>query len=154
MRILFFIESLRSGGKERRLVELLTFLNKHSTYQCHLVLMFPQIDYPQFLKLNIPYTVLERRGLKKDPSIFFRFFSLCQQIKPDIIHTWGSMVSFYALPTKLLKGIPLVNSQITDAPKHIPFLSFDRFINVFNFIFYVRYSIFIVLFKRVFFTNN
>lgn len=132
-RILFFIESLRSGGKERRLVELLSFLKTHTNYSCHVVMMFPQIDYPQFLKLEIPYTVLERKGLKKDPSVFFRFYKVCKSTRPDIIHTWGSMVSFYALPSKLLFRLPFVNSQISDVPLKRSKFSFESFINLFNF---------------------
>jgi len=33
MKILFYIESLRSGGKERRLVELIKGLKKYSNYE-------------------------------------------------------------------------------------------------------------------------
>ncbi|MES2678874.1 MAG: glycosyltransferase family 4 protein [Bacteroidota bacterium] len=135
MKILFFIESLRSGGKERRLVELLSYLAKKPGYECHVVLMFKNVDYPKFLDLKIPYTVIERKYFKKDPALFFKFYKVCRKFGPDLIHTWGSMVSFYAIPTKLLQRLPMVNSQVTDAPRRVNPLSFDSFINRFSFFF-------------------
>ncbi len=37
-KILFFIEGLWKGGKERRLVELLIYLKQHTDFQIKLVL--------------------------------------------------------------------------------------------------------------------
>jgi glycosyltransferase involved in cell wall biosynthesis len=135
VRILFFIESLRAGGKERRLVELLSYLTSKNAYECHIVLTRQDIDFPRFFELNIPYSVIERKQLKKDPTLFFKFYAICRRFKPDVIHTWGSMVSFYAIPTKILQSLPLVNSQITDAPAIVKNFSFDSFLNKFSFFF-------------------
>lgn len=115
MRILYFIESLHAGGKERRLVELLAYLKGKPEYEMQVVLTRPEIHYKKFLELGIPYEVLERRLLKKDPLIFYRFYKTCRRFRPDLIHTWGNMVSFYSLPAVMVLGIPLVNGQITSA---------------------------------------
>jgi glycosyltransferase involved in cell wall biosynthesis len=123
VKILFFIESLHSGGKERRLVELLAYLKRKPQYEMLLVLTRPDIHYKKFLELGIPYEVLERRLLKKDPLLFYKFYKTCCRFRPDVIHTWGNMVSFYSLPAVLLLGIPLVNGQITSALPRIPKLS-------------------------------
>ena len=53
--------------------------------------------------------------MKKDPSVLFRFYWLAKKIKPDIIHVWGHMVAFYAVPAKRLLNIPMINNEITDA---------------------------------------
>ncbi len=115
MRILFFIESFHSGGKERRLVELLAYLRNKSDYELMVVLTKPDIHYKKFIELEIPYIVLERKWIKKDPLVFVKFYNLCKKFQPDIVHTWGNMVSFYSLPAILLLRIPMVNSQITSA---------------------------------------
>lgn len=120
MKILFFIESFRSGGKERRLVELLSYLKEKSEYELRVVLTRKDIHYTKFIDLGIQYVVLERKWLKKDPLLFFKFYKICKTFQPDIVHTWGNMVSFYSLPAILLQGIPMINSQITNAPPMIP----------------------------------
>jgi len=120
MKILFFIESLRSGGKERRLVELLTGLKKHPDIHCELVLTRSQIHYKEIYDLSIPIHIIERKGLKKDPSLFFQFYKLAKNIKPDIIHVWGNLAAIYTIPTKIFLRIPMINNQIADAPLILP----------------------------------
>jgi glycosyltransferase involved in cell wall biosynthesis len=114
MKILLIIEDLRSGGKERRFVELLKGLSKYPEAKCEVVLMGAEIHFDDFLKLNIPTHYLVRR-IKKDPAIFFSFYALCKKIKPDIIHSWGFMTSFYSLPVAKLLGIKFLNAMIVDA---------------------------------------
>lgn len=115
MKILFFIESLRAGGKERRILELLKGLKRHDDIQLEIVLTRKEIHYEEFFDLNIPLHIIERKFLKKDPRLFFKFYHLASKIKPDIIHVWGNMVAVYALPAVWNLGIPLLNNQITDA---------------------------------------
>lgn len=120
MKILFFIESLHSGGKERRLVELLKGLKKNfREINFELVLTKKKIHYKEVLKLGIKIHILERKFLKKDPLLFFQFYRLCKKYQPDIMHTWGNMVTIYSIPAKLLLKIPLINNQIIDAPKNV-----------------------------------
>lgn len=120
MKILFFIESLRSGGKERRLIELLKFLNSDDRYQILLVLTRQEIDYYDIYNLGINIQIIERKHIKKDPKLFFSFYKIAKDYKPDIIHVWGNMVALYAIPAKLLLGVPLINNQITDAFDIVP----------------------------------
>jgi len=119
MRILLFIESLRSGGKERRFVELLSKLKDYPDYELKVVLTRPDIHYQKFLDFQIPYEIIERKGLKKDPRLFIQFLRIARKFKPDIIHVWGNMVAIYAIPAKLLLGVPMINNQIVDAPEKI-----------------------------------
>ena len=53
MKILFFVESLYSGGKERQLVELLKGLSKFEDISVELVVMRRDIHYKDVLRLNI-----------------------------------------------------------------------------------------------------
>lgn len=135
MRILFFIGSLCSGGKERRLVELLSYLKKKEAYEMLLVMTRDEIHYPEFYKLNVPKIVIKKSLKKNDISIFFKLYSICIEFKPHIIHTWGRIQSLYALPSVLGIRIPLVNSQITAAPPRLNQWSVNQFIDRLNFMY-------------------
>jgi len=115
MKILFFIESLGAGGKERRLAELLKSLKNYPEIIYELVLTRRLIHYQEILDLNIKIHYLERKYLKKDPSLFFRFYKICQDFRPDIIHVWGNMPAIYTIPARLLLRVRLLNNQIGDA---------------------------------------
>jgi len=116
MKILFFIDSLYSGGKERRLVELLIGLKIYKNIKCELVLTRSYIHYKEVYELNIPIHIVERKGFKKDPRLFIEFYKISRSFKPDLIHVWGNMAAIYAIPTKVLQNIPMINNQIGDAP--------------------------------------
>lgn len=119
MNILFFIESLRAGGKERRLVELLKGLSKYEDISMELVLIKRDIHYMDIVNFNIKIHYIERKYLKKDPSLFFKFYRITRNFKPDFIHVWGNMVAVYAIPAKVILKIPMVNNQITNAPSRV-----------------------------------
>lgn len=126
-KILFFIDSLRSGGRERRLIELLYYLKKKTNYNLHVVLTQNKVHYDYVYDLNIPITIIERRILKKDPGFFFRLFFFLRKVRPDFIHSWNSMTSFYAIPACVMLGIPLINNEIADAFPRKTGLCFKKF---------------------------
>jgi len=116
MRIVYFIGSLESGGKERRLVELISYLSASASYKPLVVMVRDRIDYPFFHKLDCPYIVLESESYFDAIVLPFRFLKTCHAFQPNLIHTWGYKYTFLAICTKLLLRLPLLNSQITDAP--------------------------------------
>lgn len=115
MKVLFFIESLRAGGKERRIIELLKGLKRYPEVEVELVLTRNEIHYQEFYELNIPLHIIERKFLKKDPLLFIKFYRIARKFQPDLIHVWGHMVAVYAVPTVWKLGVPLLNNEITDA---------------------------------------
>jgi glycosyltransferase involved in cell wall biosynthesis len=118
MRILFFLESLHGGGKERRSVELIRYLKQQpGNYEIELVLTEKEIFYEDILRTNVRIRILQRNRFRYDPAIFFKFYSICRNFRPDIIHAWGKMTTFYAIPAKTLCKVPLVSSLIADASK-------------------------------------
>ena len=135
MKIIFFIGSLRSGGKERRLIELLTWLKQQTGYELFVVIAFNHIDYPAFHTLGINHVILNKKPNFKDPRVFVQLYKLCKNFKPDVVHTWGSMQAFYLAPIAKLLKIPLVNSQITSARPQRKRFTFAGLINQFNFSF-------------------
>jgi glycosyltransferase involved in cell wall biosynthesis len=119
IRILFFIGSLCAGGKERRLIELLTYLKSKDHFEFLVVVTKDDVHYPAFHQLNIPYLVIKKEWKNNDPSVFYQFYKICKQFRPDLIHSWGRMQSLYTLPAIIRLKIPLINSQITSAPPKV-----------------------------------
>ena len=115
MRILFFTENLRAGGKERRIVELLKYLKANGRFEVELVITRNIIHYEEIHSLGIPIHLIERKWLKKDPRLFYMFYRVAKKFQPDIIHVWGHMVAVYAVPTKILLNVPMINNEIADA---------------------------------------
>jgi glycosyltransferase involved in cell wall biosynthesis len=125
MKILFFIESLTGGGKERRLLELIQYLKLNTDFELVLVLTEDTVHYDYVYNLDVPIKIIERKRFKKDPLVFIKFYNYCRSVKPDIIQTWGIMNTFYALPAKLLLRIPLVASMITTSKRVFKPISFS-----------------------------
>lgn len=123
MKLLFFIESLCSGGKERRLVELLIFLKQNTNYELSLVLTEETIHYTYIKDLQIPIHIIKRKYVKYDPFLFFRFYRIAKNFNPDIIHTWGVMTTWYAIPTKIKLKKQLIANLIADAKKDYNYFS-------------------------------
>ncbi|MEL6922651.1 MAG: glycosyltransferase, partial [Bacteroidota bacterium] len=115
MKILMIIDSLVKGGRERRLLELVKDFRKRRHIELALVLFSRRVEYPEVHDMGVPIYYLERQP-KKDPRVFFRFYQLCRKEQPDLIHSWGTMPSIYAIPTAKLLGIRLLNAIIADAP--------------------------------------
>jgi len=120
MRILFFTENLGAGGKQRRLVELIKGLSKKPNYEMELVLTDENIHYQDIFSTRVKIHFAVRKFIKKDPRIFFKFYKISKEFKPDVINVWGTMSAIYSLPTKIFLRIPLVNNQITDANNYVP----------------------------------
>ncbi|MBK7212885.1 MAG: glycosyltransferase [Bacteroidales bacterium] len=115
MKILFFIDSMTSGGKERRLTELIKSLDTIPGIEVGLAVMSEGIHYEDIKNLNISiYEILRNR--KRDLFVFQKFYQLCKEFKPDIVHCWDSMTAIFAIPACKILNIKLVNGLVVDAP--------------------------------------
>jgi glycosyltransferase involved in cell wall biosynthesis len=119
MKILFIIDSLRAGGKERRLIELLKGLNARSDIKSELIVMSNDIHYREIFNLNVKIHYFPRKVLR-NPIIFIRFYKICRIFKPSIVHSWDFLASLYFGPIARLLGIKLINGSITSAPIKLP----------------------------------
>lgn len=115
MKILFYINGIHPGGKERRMIELMKELKLRKGIDFELVLMNREINYPEILKMDIKLHYLIRKS-KKDLSIFRKFYKLCKEFSPDIIHCWDSMTAVYAIPACKLLKIKFMNGMVVDTP--------------------------------------
>lgn len=132
IKVLFFIGTLGSGGKERRLLELITYLNKSDKYALFLVTKQAEVLFENFYSLQVEWLPLSTSRLKV--GSFSEFYGIVRKVSPDIIHSWGSKQTLISIPPKLLfKKIKLVTSEITSAP---PKLSpTEKFLSRINFLF-------------------
>jgi len=135
MKIIFFIGTLLTGGKERRLIELLKYIKQNTNYDILLVLRQKKINYTEFYNISISYRILSSSYMQKDLRLPFYFLSICKKFKPDLIHTWGSMPTFVAILSSLILHIPLINNQITSAPSRASISFSEKIINRINFTF-------------------
>lgn len=92
MKILFLIEQLSGGGKERRLVELLKGLNKQDDFEIHLVLAKNKIDYPEVKQLSIKIHQLPNSS---NIGLMHTYYLKIKEIQPQVIHSWSYKSSFY-----------------------------------------------------------
>lgn len=115
MKILFFIDSLRAGGKERRCTELLKCLKLFPAVEFEVVLMSRDVHYKEIFSLNIKIHYLIRKS-KKDLSVFSGFYKICKDYKPDIVHCWEGMTATIAVPACVFQNIKLVNGMVIDTP--------------------------------------
>jgi glycosyltransferase involved in cell wall biosynthesis len=122
MKILFLIDSMTSGGKERRLTELMKKLSTCQGIEFNLAVMSRDIHYQEVFDLNITiHYVLRKR--KKDFSVFRILYRLCKESKPDIVHCWDGMTAVYIAPVCKILNIKLVNGMVVDTPVHFKILN-------------------------------
>jgi len=115
MKILFLTDTLQAGGRERQLVELLKSLQAHKHIDCRLVILSNNVYYSYVNELDFKIDYLERK-VKNDPAIFMKLYRIIKEFQPDIIHSWESMCSIYAIPAAKLAGIKFINGAIRNVP--------------------------------------
>jgi glycosyltransferase involved in cell wall biosynthesis len=115
MRILMVIESLRDGGKQRRLVELLRVMSTRKQHRIMVLFLKDSVHYKEIYEMDgIEFLFLKRR-FRADPGIFWSFLRKAREFKPDLIHSWGGLPSLISLPYILLFRKPFVNGMIANS---------------------------------------
>jgi glycosyltransferase involved in cell wall biosynthesis len=117
MKILFLIDSLGPCGKERQLVELLKGLDIIYNFKTKVVLFTNFIHYKDVHNLNCEISIIERKR-KRDFSIFYKLYKIFNQFKPDIIHSWERMCTFYGLPASKFIEAKFIDGSIQNATPH------------------------------------
>ncbi|MGC8858345.1 MAG: glycosyltransferase family 4 protein [Ignavibacteria bacterium] len=112
IRVLYIIDTLGPGGKERQLVEILRGLDKN-LIKPSVVTFNPGEFYAGLVReLTETFIELEKKN-KLKPA--FLMSSIIEKLKPNIIHTFDALSSFYAyLPAKKYR-VNVLNNSIQDA---------------------------------------
>lgn len=119
MKIAMITDHLLSGGKERRMVELMKVLSKNPKYQFHVILLEGKDDssiaYKDILECPVKITYL---GQYNRRQLIGQIYKLCKKERFDILHLWAALVYGYILaPSHYLLHIPIICSSITSARK-------------------------------------
>lgn len=116
------IDSLMSGGKERRLVQLLKGFTSGNEVKAELVILSDRIHYKEIYDLGINIHIIKRKPAM-DPRVYYKLFGICRKFKPDIMQSWDSMGSIFTFPVAKYCGIKFINGMIVSAPKQIKVFS-------------------------------
>lgn len=117
MKIIHIIESLNFGGKERQLLELARGLVDKGVSSRIIV----QSDAVQYDVSDLAEHIhLMPRRTRWDLGLINRMRRVVEDVQPDVIHSWGSMCSVYAVPVSGFGRIPFVSGHVRDAPSNLP----------------------------------
>lgn len=115
MKILMITNTLKKGGKERRMLELIKGLLQADT-GCRIMLVSLDniVDYPQVYELPIRFETIVK-GKSKDWKLAFKLRAVIKDFNPDIIHSWDITASAYLQIANLLSRKPVIHGVIYDA---------------------------------------
>ena len=117
-RILFCIDGLRAGGKERQLVELVTGLSSSGYVKKNNIFVLSMSEpnhFDTFIKelgINI---IRLRRKVRWDPTVIFQLRKIIKKYNPNIIHSFSAMTSFYFCFIKKKRNVIFVDGSIQNA---------------------------------------
>lgn len=111
--ILHVTDGLAAGGKERQLLEMIKNMDKEA-FACGVITFNSNQHYSAQTKdCSARYWELKKRPTRLEP--LFSIWKCFREFRPDIVHTWDSLSSFYAyLPCKAYK-VPFIDGSIRDA---------------------------------------
>ncbi|WP_026055191.1 glycosyltransferase family 4 protein [Anaerophaga thermohalophila] len=115
MKVLMIIESLRDGGKQRRMVELLRVLSVSKKYEVMVLFLKNSVHYEEIYNLPGVQTFYLERRFRSDPRVFYSFVHEARKFEPDLVHAWGGLPAVVALPYVLLYRKPFVNGMIANS---------------------------------------
>lgn len=107
MKILYIIDNLARGGKERQLVELAKSLSQQ--HQIELVVFSEEIHYKEILSTNITFYYLKKSD-RKGFTASKKIMSICKTFRPDVIHAWDHLSAVSAIPASRFYSIKLIDS--------------------------------------------
>lgn len=113
LKVLFVIDGLISGGKERQLIEILRNFD-HSKFDVGVVTFNDNQHYTkQAAALSDYYKFISKRPFRIKP--LFTIWKCYREFKPDIVHTWDSLSSFYSyIPSKYFHT-KIIDGSIRDS---------------------------------------
>lgn len=132
MTVLFVINSLKTGGKERRMLELVKSLKTRYAVHCIIFALNDEVQQSQVHDFGIKLITCKKSFLSRAKAIY-TIMRICVEDKPDIINSWCSLSTIISIPGKVLFHKPLVNNQITSAHLEHKRISLGNLVNRINF---------------------
>lgn len=135
-KIVFLINSLSVGGKERQLAELLKSWKNVVSLDYEIIVLHKGIEYSFYERIRDRITFLNKRS-NYDPKIFFSFWNQIRK-GSQVFHTWDFVSAFYVGVLKFFyPKIIHINGAIRSAP---PYETRYNGVEKFRFSFIFRFS--------------
>ena len=116
MKIVHIIDSLSTGGKERRLIELIRyFYNFHKDVETSLIILSDSVDFNAIHDLDVNVCICDRNKYS-EINVFFKILKELKRSRPDIIHSWIDVGSIHASAARLFVKTKFVNGIIASTP--------------------------------------
>jgi len=115
IKILYIIGSFGVGGKERQLAELIKGLPKNN-YSISFIVKSANAHYLEGIKNDIDYfySLDEKKfGLRS----FLKTYRKIKIIKPNIVHSWATVATIYAIIIKPFFKYKVIDGSIQDSTK-------------------------------------
>ena len=117
VRVIFFINDLAMGGKERQFVEVVKYMHLNNKIECCVVLLNDIINYDELFNLNIQINVL---GSNTDTKIIkiIRLNKIIKDFNPDVIHNFINICSMFSIFLKLFnKPFKIIDNSVRGVQK-------------------------------------
>src|SRR6266850_6246391 len=114
MRILYVISGLSFGGAEKQLVELANQLAEHG-HEIAIYTLNRDVRRKPELAGSAVTLIVDQKRAKLDLAVLWRLRRTINRWQPDIVHGFLFDGDFYSRVAALGSGIPVLNSERSDA---------------------------------------
>lgn len=116
MRILYTIDSLQLGGKERQLLELLKGINLINNIEFRVLLYLNYVNYDISSFHNSNF-IIHNENNRSKKAWFYRFNKTVHDFKPDIIHSWENLSLIFSYILKPKYNYKIIDGSIRYSAK-------------------------------------
>jgi glycosyltransferase involved in cell wall biosynthesis len=115
LRVLFVIDELGAGGKQRRFLEFLSFLrNQRIDFSVIILSSKNDVHYRNIFELCDNLIFIDRLKISYYKSLKI-ILDQAESFKPNILHVWDFMSFYYTFHLKIFTKLKLVSNLIADA---------------------------------------
>lgn len=114
MKIVILNDMLWGGGRERRVVQLITGLTRHTKHHVTLILFDDRVDYSEIFDLPVDIIFIKRNN-RADITVFSKLYKVLKRIEPDVVNPWSFITVTYSAPISAVLGITCIGAFVVDA---------------------------------------
>ncbi len=116
MKILYIIEKISGGGRERRLVELIKGMSSSVNSEVHILTFSKKVDYKEVFNTKAILHICDSCDRN---NIIRQLYKTIKMIRPEIVHSWmGGTTDLIVLPfLRLRYGFKYIAGFIANSNK-------------------------------------
>ncbi|MCK4662442.1 MAG: glycosyltransferase [Bacteroidales bacterium] len=112
IKLLFVIDGLFLGGKERQLTEIINGLKQYNNIQTIVITFSKEQFYTEIVKKQV--NKLYEIGYSNNFIRLMKTLKIIRSSKPDIVYSWDTMSSFFSYISTRFSNIKFVDGSIRD----------------------------------------